>query len=257
MEPMTMLAIGGAVAGGISSIFGGKAQAAAIRQQNEQAVRNWVANNTQVSINNARQQFQAMYQFEQQLKRNSAIAQAAYQYQYEAKDALAAQSSFEQAELSKQLTSQKSSLLNAMQTKGISSASGTLGALATMQALNGLKSAVQLEKNRLMQARNIDKQTQNMLSQQTENVFMPNIQGYSEAPIFGDASAAETGGMISGLLQIGGAVAGATAGAFGGSGGSSSTPQYSTGGYGSSSSAGNFSNTPQTFGSVSGGYGLA
>ena len=212
MDPMTILGIGSAIAGGVGSIFGGKSQGAAIRQQNEQAMRNWIANNTQTTINNARQQFQAMYQFEQQYKRNSAIAQAAYQYQSEAKDALSTQSYFQQAELSKQLINQRSSLLNAIQTKGISSSSGTLGALATMQALNGLKSAVQLEKNRQMQASNIDKQTKNMLSQQTENIFMPNIQGYSEAPILGDAAAAERGGMISGLLQIGGAVAGAAVG---------------------------------------------
>ena len=268
MEPMTMLAVGGMIAGGVSSILGGRAagaqaraQAEQIRQQNRQAMRNWVAGNTQVSINNARQQFQSVYQFEQQARRNSAIAQAAYQYQSEAKDALASQSSFQQSELSKQLTSQKSSLLNALQTKGISSDSGTFGALATMQALNGLKNAVQLEKNRLMQANNIDKQTKNMLSQQTANIFMPNIQGYNEAPILGDVSgvlaagrAAQTAGIVGGALQIGFGVAGGAMSLSGPSGGAT---QYSTGGSGSSSNVGNFSNTPQSAGSVSGNMGFA
>lgn len=255
---MTMLAIGSAVAGGLSSIFGGKAQGAAIRQQNQQAVRNWIQGNSQVTMNNARQQFQSAYQYEQQLKRNNAIAKAAYSYQYEAKDALGQQTSFQQSELAKQMSNQKSSLMNAILAKGVSSQSGTYGALATMQAINGLKNAVQLEKNRLQQAKNIDTQTGNMLSQQTENIFMPNIQLYNEAPILGDASMAEMGGMISGIVQIGGGILGA--GLSMGSTPSPASPSisapaagYSTGTPSTiSTSPLNYSNTPQTVGSISG-----
>lgn len=227
--PMVILGIGAAAASGVGSIFGGKAQAAQIRAQNEQATRNWVQANTQTTMNNARQQFQAAYEYEQQLKRNNAIAQAAYSYQYEAKDALKQQTQFQQTELSKQIINQKSSLLNAMISKGISSNSGMYGALATMQALDGLKNAVQVEKNRIEQAKNIDKQTKNMLSQQTANIFMPNIQLYDEAPILGDPGAAEMGGMISGLVQIGGAVAGAAVSGLGSMGSpGSSTNQFGT-----------------------------
>jgi hypothetical protein len=206
MEPMTMLAIGSAVAGGIQSIMGGQAQGAAIRAQNEEAYRNWIASNSQVTMNNARQHFQTAYQFAEQAKRNTAIAQAAYEYQYEAKQALRDQSSFQQKQLSNQLFSQRSSLLNAIGSKGISPTSGMYGALATAQAINSISSAVQLEKNRLQQMINIDKQTKGMLSQQTSNVFMPNIQGYSDAPTFGNPSAAEAGGFLSGIVQIGGAI---------------------------------------------------
>jgi uncharacterized UPF0146 family protein len=206
MEPMTMLAIGSAVAGGVSSIFGGKAQGAAIRRQNEQAMRDWIRGNSQISLNNARDQFQNAYAFAQQLKRNNAIAQAAYGYQYDSKEALNNETSFQQSQLSNQIMQQKASLLNAMSGRGVSSNSGMYGALATMQSLNSLSNAMQLEKNRMAQIKNINQQTQNMLNQQTDNIFMPNIELYNDAPIFGDSSAAESGGMISGLLQIGGAL---------------------------------------------------
>lgn len=258
MEPMTMLAIGSAVAGGLSSIFGGKAQGAAIRQQNEQAVRNWIQGNSQITMNNARQQFQSAYQYEQQLQRNNAIAKAAYAYQYDAKDFLNQQTSFQQTELAKQMSSQKSSLMNAVLSRGVSSQSGMYGALAAMQAISGLKNAVQLEKNRLQQAKNIDTQTSNMLSQQTQNIFMPNIQLYNEAPILGDASMAEAGGMISGLVQIGGGILGA--GLSMGSTPSPASPSisapaagYSTGAPATISTTPlNYSNIPQTPGSVQG-----
>jgi len=113
------------------------------------------------------------------------------------------------------------------------------GSLATMQALNGLNNAMQLERNRIAQAKNIDTQTQNMLSQQTENIFMPNIQLYDEAPIYGNAAAAAMGGTISGLLQIGSGIAGGLTAYGQGSGiglTGSSTPN--TGGAGSTTSSG-------------------
>ena len=212
---MTILGIGSALAGGVGSIFGGKAQGAAIRQQNEQAMRNWIASNTQKTFNNAREQFQATYAFEQQLKRNQAIAQNAYQYQYDAMSVSKSNRVLAQTEMSNALTSQRASLLNAIVSKGTSASSGSYGIFATSQALDAIEKAGQANAAFELEKSEINKQFKGMMSQQTENIFMPNIQGYDEAPILGDASAAETGGMISGLLQIGGAVAGAAAG-FGG-----------------------------------------
>lgn len=239
---MTMLAIGSAVAGGLSSIFGGSAQAAAIQRQNEQAMRNWVRANTQTTFNNAREHFQSAYNFAQQLKRNNAIAQSAYGYQYEAKQALQNEVSFQQGQLSNQIMQQKASLLNAMTSRGVSSMSGMYGALATMQSLNSLSNAVQLEKNRQAQAKNIDRQMQNMLTQQTENIFMPNIQMYDDAPILGDSSAAAMGGLLSGLVQIGGAVGAVGLSSFGGTSEMSTPNSY------------NGLDTNQSGGDVNGGY---
>ena len=221
--PMTILGIGSAVAGGLGSIFGGKAQGAAIRAQNEQAMRNWVASNSQKTFANARDQFQSTYAFAQQLKRNSAIAQNAYQYQYDAMNVLNANKAMAQTDMSNALSSQRASLTNALLNKGISSSSGTYAMLATTQALDALEKSGQANAAIEQERNEINKQFKGMMSQQTENIFMPNIQLYDEAPTLGDASAAEAGGMISGLVQIGGAVAAGAVGAFGSAGASPKT----------------------------------
>ena len=220
MDPMNMIALGSAVAGGLSSIFGGKAQGAAMRRQNEQAYRNWVQANSQKTINNSREQFQAAYRATQQLQRNSGIMKAAWENQWEAKQALDYKTGFQQSQLSKQFSQQKSSLVNAVLAKGISSGSGMYATLATAQAMDALKNASILAHNATEERKNIDRQTQNALNQMTQDIFMPNIAIYDAAPIYGDPGAAETGGLISGLVQIGGAVAGAAV-----SGGSSPQPE--------------------------------
>jgi len=209
MEPMTMLAIGSAVAGGLQSIFGGKAQAAAIQQQNEQAMRNWMQANSQKTINNSREQFQSAYQFAQQLKRNSAIMKSAWENEWEAKQAINYKTGFQQNQLSKQVEQQRASLANALLNRGISASSGMYASLASMQALDALKNSSMIAYNAQQERANVDRQTRNAMSQMTENIYMPNIQLYDAEPIFGDPSYAETGGMISGLVQIGGAIGGA------------------------------------------------
>lgn len=229
MEPMTMLAIGGAVAGGLSSIFGGKAQGAAARLRNEQAMQSWIQSNTQKTFANAREQFQSAYNFAQQAKRNAAIAESAYTTQFEASNNLKDVASFQHRQLARQRAQAASSLVNAITSRGISSSSGLFSALATTQALDALNNSKQLQQNLSIQKNNIDKQFKAQMSTQTENIFMPNIQGYDQAPLLENASAAETGGMISGLIQIGSAVGAAGLGSMG------SPPSSGSGGYGDGS----------------------
>ena len=229
IEPMTVMAIGGLVsgiAGGASSIFGGQAQGAAIEAANEQAHRNWIHANTQKTMNNAREQFQSSFMALQQVKRNSAIRQAAWQNEWDAKQALTFNSGYQQKQLATQLQTQKASLMRAILTRGISASSGMYASMATAQALDALQNSALLKRNTLLEKDNIDKQTAAAMAQQTENLFMPNIQLYDEAPTFGDADAARTGGMISGALQIGSSVAGFAVGAMGSS--STTTPSPSS-----------------------------
>lgn len=209
MEPMTMLAIGSALAGGVSSIMGGKAQGAAIRRQNEQAHRNWIQANTQKAFNNSREQFQSTYAFEQQLKRNNAIAENAYAYQFDAKNATQYNYAIAQNQLADAMQNQRAALTNAVLSKGISGSSGSYAMLATTQALNAISKSGQMRAALDQEKAQIDKQFKGMMAQQTENIFMPNIQLYDESPLFGDAGAAEAAGLVSGALQIGGAAAAA------------------------------------------------
>lgn len=246
--PFVIMAGLGAVAGGVSSIMGGKAEAAAIRAQNEQATKNYIRANTQKTFNNARDQFQNAYQATQQLKKNNAIYEAAMQSDLENKANLQSRTTFQQGQLSKQLMAQKSSLINSVANKGMSSGSGSYGALATAQALDAVQNAMQIKKNAALELSTINKQTQGMLSQQTQNIFMPNTELYDDAPLLGDAGAAESAGMMSGLLQIGGGIAGmgmgmggspssGGGGNVGGAGSSTSSGIYGGGGYQSTSTS--------------------
>lgn len=200
---MTIMAIGSAIAGGVSSIFGGKAAEAAAQQRNAQAQRNWIQSNTNKSFANAREQFQSAYNFAQQLKRNSAIAQAAYQSQYEGLQGLKDTSSFQQLQLSKQYSQASASLLNAITSKGVSPSSGLYSSLAIAQTLDALNNSNQLKKNYQIEANKINARFTEQMSQQTENIFMPNIQGYDQAPIYEDSGMYATTGLITGALQIG------------------------------------------------------
>lgn len=208
MGPLAIIGIGSAVASGVSSIFGGMAQSAAAKQRNQQAYRNWIQSNSNKTFANARDQFQSAYSFAQQQRRNSAIAEAAYRTQFDTTKSLKDITSFQQMQLSKQQTQAAASLINAITSKGISSSSGLYSTLAIAQTLDALNNSKQLQKNYKMELDNINKQFTAQMSQQTDNIFMPNIQGYDQAPIYEDASAAAIGGIVSGVLQIGSGVAG-------------------------------------------------
>lgn len=209
---MTIMMAGTAIAGGLTTIFGGNAEAAAAKQRNEALYKNWVANNIKNSIGNAREQFQAAYQFGQQLKRNQAIAEAAYKTQYDAKENLRNITTFQQTQLAKQKAQLSATLKNSVLTRGVSKSSGLYNALAVTQALDALNNSTQIAENHRIQNQNIDKQFSAQLSQQTGNIFMPNVAGYAEGPNF--ESFDSTGSMIAGGLQIAGAVGGLGYGAL-------------------------------------------
>ena len=239
MDPMTIIAIGGAIAGGASTIFGGRASAAAARAQNQQAMRNWYAANTQKTFNNSREQFQAAYQFTQQLRRNSAIVEAAYQYQREGSENISDKSNLAQLELSRDLQSQQGLLNDNVAGRGLIAQSGTSNLIAAAQAFQALKSASILQQNKKIELENLNKQFKGMMSQQTENIFMPNIQGYDEAPLLGSTDS--TGTDIAGALQIGAGIAGAVYGGMKDS--PSGSPNTTTRSQASSSPARSSNNT--------------
>lgn len=218
---------GSAIAGGISSIMGGFGKAAemnaqvrqqqeAIRVQNQNALNNWVQGNIQKSFNNGREQFQAANNWIQQMKKNQAIDKAAYEYQWDAKQATKFAGAAQQKELANGLRAKQGTLLNALASRGISGSSGMYASMAFAQALDGIGNASQLQRNLAQELSNIDKQTRQMQAQKTEQVFIGNMQMYDQMPVLGTASSsagsagtmAILGGLLSGGAQIGGAAAG-------------------------------------------------
>ncbi len=211
---MTIMAIGSAIAGGVSSIFGAKANSAAAALRNQQAQQRWIQANTQKTMNNARSQFQSAYQTAQQMKRNSAIMQSAYKNQFDQQNALKDQLKFQTKELSVNRAIAAGALSNALSARSINQNSGTHQALARAQLLNAIGNINQIQKNYQIQQNNIQKQFQSEMSQMTENIFMPNIEQYDAQPIYEDTGYS----MLPGLLQIGAGIAGGVAGMSGGAG---------------------------------------
>ena len=209
---MDPLMIAGMAMGGISQIMGGRAASAAAKAQNKQAHRNWIAANTQKTFSNAREQFNATYQYMQQIKRNEAIGQAAYETQADAQSNLRDATSFQSNQLARESRQISESLKSAILSRGISGNSGSYAAITAAQALSALSNAGQLAKNSRIQADNINKQLKAQLGQQTNNIFMPNIQGYDETPFFGNTNttgstiAGVLGSVGGGLVSIGGAM---------------------------------------------------
>jgi hypothetical protein len=224
MCPMTMIAAGTAISGGISSIMGGfgksaemkaqaRAQAEQVRTQNQQALNNWVQGNIQKAFNNGREQFNAANQWVQQMKRNEAITQSAYEYQWDAKQAARTGATFEQKQLSRRIAQQNGSLLNAIGSRGIGTASGMYASMALAQSFDALETASILKYNTNQQLKNIDKETKDIMSQRTENVFIGNMQQWDQMPTLSTAPGynsgagmwAIAGGLLSGAAQLGGA----------------------------------------------------
>jgi hypothetical protein len=227
MEPVTMIMAGSAIAGGLSSIFGGFGQAAQMKAQiqqqlentrveNQRALNGWVRGNNQKAFNNGKEQFDAANKWVQQMKRNQAIDKAAYEYQWDAKQALRFSGIQQQQELSNALERQRGSLFNAIASRGIGTSSGMYASMALAQSLDALQSASTLDYNIKTEMKNIDRETAKMQSQKTSDIFIGNMQQWDDIPIL--ASTASSDGGAGGMAILGGLIGGGAqiGGAFGG-----------------------------------------
>jgi len=192
--PLLMAGVGVA-----QGIFGGMAQSAAAARQNNEAIQQWAAGNTQKTINNARAQFQAAQQWTNQLKRNEQIIKNAYNYSFDAQRAASAMRNYKQQQTSNIAMAQRATLLASVTARGVSGSSGSSTALKNAQAMQLLNENRYQNMEYQNQLKAIKQQEKNMLSQQTDNVFMPNTQGYDAEPILQDTSMPMIGGVLAGV----------------------------------------------------------
>lgn len=212
--PAIILGVGSAIASGVSSIFGSKANSAAAALRNQQAQQQWIQRNTQKTINNSRQQFQAVQATIQQAKRNAAIAASAYQNQFNRQNNLSDQINYQKTEMAVDSQIARAALVNIAAAKGLGQKNGTQNAILRAQMLNMLSNNNQLRRNYEIQKQDIQNQFKSEMSQMTEQVFMPNLELYDAAPIYEDTGYS----ALPGLLQIGAGIAGGVAGMAGGAG---------------------------------------
>ena len=209
MLPLIGLAVG--AAGGI---MGGIGQNAAAANRNKQAIQNWMQGEMQKGINNGKELFNASYAQQQQRERNAAIQRAAYLFEQDSLDAAKDQQTFVQNQISRSYRTMKGTMVAQAASSGISG--GTMKALKLSQSMNFLNQVGQAEDNFAKTQKNIKRQAQNMMSQQRNDLILPNLQGASAKPILEEVGA---GNIISGAL--GGIAGGLTS--FGNLGGDASS----------------------------------
>jgi hypothetical protein len=190
-------------------IMGGMAQSAAADRRNAEATNKWAKESAQTAWNNAKSQLDTLKQFENQLKRNNQINQKAFEYRYDATQALQAMNNTKKRETSNLAMSQRATLMSSAGARGLSARSGSTLSMITAQA-NALMQANKNQELEYAQGlKNIRTQEKNILNEKTFNTFMPNIQGFNPPPIPEDTKAPLIGGIVSGVM---GGVSGAMTG---------------------------------------------
>jgi len=190
-----MIAAGASMIGGI---FGGMADSAAAKNRNRAAIQKWITGEMQKGFNNGREHFNAAYSTVQQAERNAAIQRAAYLYQSDSTEALSEQFRFLQGQLSKTYKTARGTLNNQLANTGVTG--GTSRALSLSQGLNFYAEAEMAAKNFERTKHNVDREMQNMMNQQTANLFIPNVQLPTPRPEMEDVSFG-WGSLFEGMAQ--------------------------------------------------------
>ena len=216
-EGMNVAWIGMAMMGAsmASGIFQGIAGSGAASRRNQQAQEQYIQSELQKGIDNGREMFQATQQTIAQDKRNRAIMKNAYGFEYESKNRLKQDESFQQKQLGIAIQSALSSNTAATVASVGSSQGGTAKIMRKQNLINGLSNVSQIKNNFDRQKENVTKQFENMMSQQTLNLYLPNMQLMSQPPISESTTMPIIGGIMGGaaqgLGQLGGYMSGGSA----------------------------------------------
>ena len=181
-----------AVAGVAAGVMGGIAQSQQAAANNAAANTAWMEGEFQKGINNGKEIFNAVHNEQRQATNNRAIMKSAFLFQDRSKFALKQQTQFLQTQNSRQ-SHLAQGAINASRIPG-----GSGKAMMLAASLNALENTMQIEKNAKKQAQNIDGQFSQMMSQQSNNVYIANFQGKSAKPQQQDTVMPLIGGLVSG-----------------------------------------------------------
>ena len=151
-----------------------------------------------------------------QMSRNQNIAEAAYLNKQEGETKARDAGVFKQNELSRAVSAQNAAMQNVQAGKNIGSSSGSARAMAIATSLNAMKASSVVSNNLQNDLRNVQAGFKNQMSQQTFNVYIPNMDAPPNPPALASTSAPLVSGVIGGALNAVSAVAGGMGGAPGG-----------------------------------------
>lgn len=151
-----------------------------------------------------------------QMSRNQNIAEAAYLNKQEGETKARDAGVFKQNELSRAVSAQNAAMQNVQAGKNIGSSSGSARAMAIATSLNAMKASSVVSNNLQNDLRNVQAGFKNQMSQQTFNVYIPNMDAPPNPPALASTSAPLVSGVVGGALNAVSAIAGGMGGAPGG-----------------------------------------
>lgn len=196
------------VAQGVSTIMSGRAQAAGIARQNQEAYSAWLHENNQRSFSNAREVFDSANNMAQQLERNSAIYASASENRSNEFRSIQESTNFQQAQASERMLLASGAMVTALSNNNLNSSSGSYKALSRALAFRGVQDAAMLARNASTARESANTRFNNALTERTYNTFLPNIALANRENTYSNPSSASSGAFLSGALQIGGAFLG-------------------------------------------------
>ena len=190
-------------------IMQGIAGSAAQDQQNQQAIRQYIASEHAKGQANGREMFQSAYNWQQQVKRNQYTRESAYLNKEEQARFIQQESGNIFNTLYAANRQQTSALSVALADRGISKNSGMAASIAAMGALTAMKSATKIKQNIETAKNNLEKQTKAAMDGQGSNVFIGAYQATNQPPILGSTTMPLIAGVIGGMASGASTVAGA------------------------------------------------
>ena len=191
------LAVASGVASLASGIFQGAAQSEAAKQRNKQKINDWIHGEMQKGLQNGQQLFQASRAMGEQAKKNLQIQRTAYAYKEEARDRIKEDISMQHQQLNIALQASQAAVVSSAASRNIQG--GTAKRLQFGNLVAALNNAQTIERNESRSFADIETQTNNILSQQTQNFIQANFIGSSNMPGLESESAGMAGGVLGGI----------------------------------------------------------
>jgi len=209
-----LLIIGGVML--IGGIMKGMGDSAAAKAANNAKLQAQYTETMKSGQRNGKAVFESARNTALQMSRNQNIAEAAYLNKQEGETKARDAGVFKQNELSRAVSAQNAAMQNVQAGKNIGSSSGSARAMAIATSLNAMKASSVVTANLQNDLRNVQAGFKNQMSQQTFNVYIPNMEAPPNPPALASTSAPLVSGIIGGGLNAVSAIAGGMAGPPGG-----------------------------------------
>lgn len=189
-----LLIIGGVML--LQGIMKGMGDSAAAKAANDAKLQAQYHETMRTGQSNGKAVFESARNTALQMSRNQNIAEAAYLNKQEGETKARDAGVFKQNELSRAVSAQNAAMQNVQAGKNIGSSSGSARAMAIATSLNAMKASSVVSNNLQNDLRNVQAGFKNQMSQQTFNVYIPNMDAPPNPPALASTSAPLVSGIV-------------------------------------------------------------